>query len=285
MKKIALLIGAYENPSYLDSLVQKLIHPRTNIYIHINTYNSNEFVDMFRRYENHPSVNMYSEYAVKWGGHSLLMSQFFLVKQALQNKENFYFHFITGADILVRPIEELIDFCDTNYKKNYLQVKNITNTYWPLRYLCYNFYDVLNVRNNKFNYFLVKGFARLQYSIHLWRKKWPFAELKGGSGWWSLNRDALEYLYSSLMSKDMKKRWLYTHAPDETIYQCILFNSDFKDSLTGENLCYLEWTGQPSPKTLTLDDWNKIKESKLFFARKVHPVKSKELINTVFSII
>lgn len=285
MKKVAILIGAYENPDYLDALVKKMIHPRTNIYIHINKYNFNIFFDMFRRYESHPSVHMYCECAVKWGGHSLIMSQFYLAKQALKDDENFYFHFITGADILVRPIEELIEFCDYNIQKNFLQVKNITDEYWTLRYLCYNFYDVFNVRNNKFNYYLVKGIARLQYTFHLWRKKWPFKELKGGSGWWSLNREALEYLYSSLMSKDLKRLWMYTHAPDETIYQCILYNSAFRDSLTGDNLCYLIWTGQPSPKTLTMDDWAEIQKSKKFFARKVHPIQSKELINTVFSII
>jgi hypothetical protein len=285
MRKIAILIGAYENPDYLDALVNKMIHPRVNIYIHINKYNYNDFVDMFSRYENHPSVHMYSECAVKWGGHSLIMSQFYLVKKALQDDENYYFHFITGADILVRPIEELIEFCDNNNQKNFLQVWNVTDKYWSLRYLCYNFYDIFDVRSNKFNFYLVKGIARLQYTMHLWRKKWPFKELKRGSGWWSLNRDALEYLYSSLMSKDIKKLWMYTHAPDETIYQCILYNSAFKDSLTGDNLCYLRWTGQPSPKTLTMDDWGDIQKSKQFFARKVHPIQSKELINTVFSII
>ena len=57
---------------------------------------------------------------------------------------------------------------------------------------------------------------------------------------------------------------MYTHAPDETIYQCILYNSAFKDSLTGDNLCYLRWTGQPSPKTLTMDDWGDIKNQSSF---------------------
>jgi hypothetical protein len=285
MNKIAILIGAYENPDYLDSLVQKMIHPRTNIYIHINKYNYNEFADMFKRYDNHPSVHMYSECFVKWGGHSLVFSQFYLVKEALKDKDNFYFHFITGADILVRPIEELIDFCDVNCKKNFLHVRGVNEKDWSFRYLCYHFYDVFNVRKSKFLWYLVKIIARLHYSLHLWRKSWPFAELKGGSGWWSLNRDALDFLYSSLMSDEIKKRWMYTHAPDETIYQCILYNSAFKDSLTGDNLCYLRWTGQPSPKTLTMDDWDNIQTSKLFFARKIHPVQSKELIDTVFSKI
>ena len=285
MRKIAILIGAYENPEYLDSLVQKMIHPRTNIYIHINKYNYNDFADMFRRYENHPSVHMYSECFVKWGGHSLAFSQFYLVDQALKDKDNFYFHFITGADILVRPIEELISFCDVNCDKNYLQVKNVNKKEWNYRYLCFHFFDIFNVRKSKFLWYLVKGIARIQYSLHFWRKSWPFNDLKGGSGWWSLNRNALEYLYSRLMSNDLKPRWMYTHAPDETIYQCILFNSEFKDSLTGENLCYLEWTGQASPKTMTINDWGAIQESELFFARKIHPLLSKELINLIFSQI
>lgn len=285
MNKIAILIGAFENPQYLDALVQKMIHPRTNVYIHINKKNYQEFLWMFEKYAKHPSVHLYAEYAVNWGGHGMVESQLFLAKKALEDKENFYFHLITGSDILVRPISELIDFCEKNVNWNYLQLKDMRVPHWQLRYLCYNLYDIIDVRKNKLNFYFVKGLARLQYHLHLWRKKWPYKELKTGSGWWSLNRDALDFLYEKVMSKEIKKLWMYTHGPDEIIYQCILYNSSFKETLVGHNLCYLEWVGQPSPKTLTMDDWDKVYNSQLFFARKVHPLLSKEFIDKVFKQI
>lgn len=282
--KIAILIGAYENQDYLDHLISKMLHPRVNIYVHLNKYNSSQFKGLIAKYKGSSQVHIYDELCVRWGGHTLMESFLFLIKKALNDDSNFYFHAITGSDILTRPINELVQFCDDNENKNFLNYHEM-NPQWKFRYSCYDFHELINLRSNRYLRACALGLVRLQYLLHLRRKPLPFQSMMAGSSWWSLNRSAVSYLYEKLMSDNMKKSWKYTFAPDEIFYQCILYNSHFKDTLTGTNLCHLKWTGKSHPKTLTIEDYDIIKRPGIFFARKVHPSQSKELINKIFNEI
>lgn len=280
MGKQAFLIGAYKNPSYLRKLIESVRCEDTNIYVHINKRNQKEFQDLIQEYVEIPNVNIYSVVSIRWGGLSLLESMMFLIESALSNKENIYFHFITGQDILIRPLEDLLSFCNDNRDKNYIECKPYTNE-WDWRYNFYHIYDYVNYIGSPFGRFLENVSFKLQKILEIKRKQLGFKDLYLGSGWWSLNRDAVLEISKQLTNKTLMKRLAYTFAPDEIIFQNILANSSHKESIQNHNLCYIKWDGKGHPLTLSERDVEDIKKSGKFFARKIDPVISSKLIEII----
>lgn len=53
--KHAFLIGVYKNPEYVKELILSVLSDKTNVYVHINKNNYEEFlnvVDFFKDYSN-----------------------------------------------------------------------------------------------------------------------------------------------------------------------------------------------------------------------------------------
>lgn len=276
-KKHAFLIGAYKNPNYLKGLILSLNSPSSNIYVHINRYNFMEFKEIINFFKKHDNIHFYSAVKVKWGGSSLLDSVTYLVGKSLEDSENQYFHLMTGQDILIRPLNELFDFFLQNKGVNFLSFERLPGCEMD-RYLLYHLYDVLNVRHNKLTYLCETAVVKLQKLFNV--KRTPVCnEMYWGSGWWSLQRDALEYLFK--IKNKYRKYIKNTFAPDEMIYQTILLNAENKFNVVNDNLRYMIWDGNSGPRTLGQNDYESIVNSNCFFARKVEPEISGDLIKLI----
>ena len=70
----------------------------------------------------------------------------------------------------------------------------------------------------------------------------------GGSTWWALTRNAVEYVLKYIAEQpNVVNFFKNTICPDEMFFQTILGNSGFKSRMTG-NLTYTDWSGGgPSP--------------------------------------
>lgn len=277
-KKHAFLIGAYKNPDYLKGLILSLNSPSSNIYVHINRYNFMEFKEIINFFGKYDNIHFYSAVKVKWGGSSLLDSIAYLVGKSLEDSKNQYFHLITGQDILIRPLNELFDFFIQNKGVNFLSFERLPG-YEMNRYLLYHLYDILNVRHNKLTYLCETAFVKLQKLFNIKRKQ-VCNEMYWGSGWWSLQRDALEYLFESIKNR-YRKYIRNTFAPDEMICQTILLNAENKFNIVNDNLRYMIWNGSSGPKILDQNDYESIVNSNSFFARKVEPEISGDLIKLI----
>lgn len=110
MGKHAFLLGVYTNPDYTDAIINQLLSDKTNIYVHVNDLNWADFIPLAKKYENSNNVMFIHDIKVLWGGSTLQQSIMCMLGKALQNKENSYFHLITGQDILIKPLEDLFSF-------------------------------------------------------------------------------------------------------------------------------------------------------------------------------
>lgn len=52
MNKTAIMIGAFQNPEFLDTLIQSLSSEQTNIYVSINKYYESDFKDLISKYKD-----------------------------------------------------------------------------------------------------------------------------------------------------------------------------------------------------------------------------------------
>lgn len=222
------------------------------------------------------------------GGYSLLRQILDLLRLAMQDESNGYFHMLTGQDILIKPLTELYQFFDANSERNYLSYGKDQMLSPQKGYLLglnrsqyYHLFDLINYRGNMFHRQVEKYFVKAQQLFHI-KRKWPFSNYYQGSGWFSLNRMAVTEIMEWLQANH--KVVEYTFAPDEVIFQSILLNSKTDYHIINDNLRLIQWNNQGevgSPVILTEQHFAQIKSSHSFFARKIHPVKSKRLIELI----
>lgn len=103
----------------------------------------------------------------------------------------------------------------------------------------------------------------------------------------SLSSKCVRYIIQNFHEdKRFFYRLHFTFGSDEVYFQTIIMNSPFSDSVVFDNLRYIDWFNPEfGPKTLNLSDWNRIITSESLFARKIHPQKSKTLIEELNSRI
>lgn len=292
IKKHAFLIGVYQNPDYASKLVESLRGERSNIYVHINPLYLSDFADFVEKYAHERDVKVISTQPVKWGGTSLLHSIMDLLNLAMQDVENGWFHMLTGQDILIKPLRELYLFFDNHSENNFLSygedlLKKSLRGYLlgVNRSQYYHIFDKLNYRSNMLHRQMEKYFVKAQQLFHI-KRQWPFPNYYQGSGWFSFNRSAVECVLEYLRVNPNVVE--YTFAPDEIIFQSILLNSETDYHIVNDNLRLILWDNQGevgSPVILTEQHFDQIKASHAFFARKIHPEKSKHLIELIDNYI
>lgn len=288
--KQAFLIFVHRDPDYVEKLINSLNSDRSNIYVHIDKKSESLFSSFFTKVKDYPNVHIFSEIHNNYLGIGIVQSIVFLIKESLKNEENGYFHILSGQDLLIKPINDLLDFFEENRNKCYLKHYLLPYEGWSNggleRYTYYCLNDILNcdskhIFNQRLNWYFVK----IQSVLKIKRKPLPYTELYGGSAWWSMNRDASIVLNDFFAIEENWKYIKYTHIPDEMIFHTVLLNSHLRGSIVNDHLRYIDWSinNGSHPKTLLLEDYDKLKNSNSFICRKVDPVLSADLIER-FSI-
>lgn len=101
MKKHALLIQAHQDISYFIKLAK--IQPNVNFYVHMDAKS-----DYFPDAETAQLANVFllkDRITVRWGGFSQIEATLKLFEPAFANKDNAYFHLLSGEDVVLQPFE------------------------------------------------------------------------------------------------------------------------------------------------------------------------------------
>lgn len=74
----------------------------------------------------------------------------------------------------------------------------------------------------------------------------------GGSAWWCLSKDAIQYIYNFVKeNEEFVEFFDYVFLPDEIFFQTILLNSPLKENIVNQSLTYDNWiAGGSHPKIL-----------------------------------
>jgi len=93
----------------------------------------------------------------------------------------------------------------------------------------------------------------------------------GGSSYWCLPRECIEYIYKlTTRNRAFVNFFKYVDVPDEIFFQTIILNSPLERMAVNDNLRYLEWNDPDSgsPAVLRKSDFGKLLSSPKLFARK-----------------
>lgn len=283
----AILITAYKNYHHLEDLVN-FFDNKFNIYIHIDRKSSISKDDIQKLSSKERVQYVSQTYKINWGGINHLRAILELAEKAVGDSANKHFHLITGHDYPIVSTDRLNDFMETNRDKDFMEYFPLPYPAWPEdgmdRLSRYNIYDVIDGRTG-LNERLIKGFSKLQRKIGFKRSfSKDFPPLYGGSTYWSLKRESLEYVFQYMGNHPgFLKRFKYSFCSEEIFFQTILLNSPMKENIINNNMRFIIWEERNGnfPANLDCNDYNDILKSDALFARKFEYPVSEDLLKKI----
>ena len=278
--KIAFLLTLYGNPKQANMFINQLIkYEHSYIFIHIDQKSLHIKDEIIK----HPRVIISpNSYMVNWGDYSQIQSINSLLDLANNYDEFDYFSLHSGSDLAVKPIQEFVEFLITDNKYAYLQCTKLPDKtwqyggglgrlalYWPKcfrkKYSCYSPMRYLRSLYGKaYGAHLIKG-----------RKLPSNIEFYGRSDWFTLRSDCVEFILNYVEQYPEYNKLFENSLIGSEIYFTTLANmyNDKNQICNTNNLRYIDFINidkrtPGSPKTLTIDDYQEIKRSSKFFARK-----------------
>lgn len=225
------------------------------------------------------------------GGYSQIECELNLMKTALKDCKHSYYHLLSGHDMLLKPARVVYDYFE-NSGKNHVgfNLDRLKESNYS-RYSYYHFNIHFRLKRILLKVQRLFGVDRIKKSGWVYMK---------GANWFSIREDAAKYVVSQ--EKKIKKQFIHTTAGDELFLQTVLYNSDFRPSLSTDydDISYrvvdesgccmscmraIHWPDEwetPHPKTFVMNDYELLKKNKAMFARKFATNVDEEVINRIY---
>lgn len=279
--KQAILITAYKNPQHLFRIVEYFDDDYV-FYIHIDKKSKMAEQDIQRLKATRKVRLVSQQYRVNWGSVQHLYAILALCREAVKDKSIKYIHLITGHDFPTKSPAYFSDYLQQHNGQEFLSANQLPIRNWKgggmNRILYYNVYEWFNAKS--WQRVFIKTLVWLQKSIGFERKlPEGFNDLYGGSTYWTLTTDAVQYILDYLEKrKDVLAAFRYTFCAEEILIHTILMNSPFSGKVCKKNLRFMIWEYRDgiSPANLDERDYKAIMDSEALFARKFeYPVSEK----------
>lgn len=286
--KQAILITAYTNIEHLISITESF-SDRFKLYVHLDKKSKITKEDILILSKKKDVILVSQKYTINWGGINHLKAILLLLSKALEDTSLEYFHLITGHDYPIQTETAICSFLEDNKGSDFFEFVKLPYEKWENggydRILYYNLYDTVNGRNG-WGKFFVKKLIALQKALNLKRsipKNFP-SELYGGSTYWSLSRQCVEYIFKYMKENpSFLKRFKHTFCSEEIFFQTIIMNSKLKSNAINNNKRFIVWEERNGnfPANLDESDFENIKNSDAFFARKFERQVSDSLLEKI----
>ncbi len=273
--KLAHLILTHANPGQLERLLGRLAHENADFYIHVDKKTP---IEPFMALANIPNVIFIrNRVKVYWGGYSIVQATINGFDEILALGRHYdYINLLSGQDYPIKNTTHIHQFLSDNPGKIFMQYLSLTDE-WQEAIPRITQYHLIN-------YHLPAGTYRLEQLMNtiLPKRKLPEGiTAMGRSQWFTATPESVAYMVKYIKEKSwISSFFKLTWAPDEIIFQTILYNSPFRDKMVNDNLVYLDWSGGgASPKILAMEDAQKLASSDKLFARKFSSETSKDIMD------
>lgn len=254
----------YPSPNNLVRFINLLKYENDLVYIHVDLkYDLTDFKSCFSNQANVRFIK--NRVKVYWAAYSMVQATVNSFNEILSEVKDFdYLNLLSAQDYLLKPIASFHDFLHNHPGKAFMHCLDV-NTEWTEAKSRVTQYHLTNFR--------FPGKYKLQKLINLIlpSRKMPCnMTIVGRSQWFTISKKHVDYIVTTIANyPQLVLFFKFTWAPDEFIFQTILFNSIYKDDIVNNNLRYIDWSeGKKNPKIFTSDDLNLLIESNQFFARK-----------------
>ncbi len=274
--RIAHLLITYTDPLLTEKMIRKMEHPQFDFYIHVDKkmdITSHLFLAKM------PNVYLIKDRVdVVWGGYNTVEATLRSVKEIFSKGIEYdYIHLMSGQDYPIKPAWFIYNFFEENKGKEFTEYEHFDD--WADE--SYPRIREYHLTNYKF-----PGRYYVQWLMNkcLPVRKSPIPmTFYGSSMFWAFTTDCLKYILSFLEHNPRFKRFIeLTWGCDEFMFQTIVLNSPFKESVVNNNLLYLDRVkGAPHPNVLTINHLSHIQISDKLFARKFDMARDKDILNSI----
>jgi hypothetical protein len=263
--RIACIIMAHKEPQQIERLIKKFNHLPFDFYLHIDKKIKQE---PFAYLAQIPHVFFVrNRIRVRWASYSFLIAVQQAIFQILGSGISYDFiSIMSGQDYPIIPPVEIYRSLEKNIGKNFICYED-DGEWWS--------HAISRINKYHFTNFGFRGRYRIQFFLNalLPTRKFPLPyKLYGGprAMCMTLTAECAAYIVSFIESNKKLKRFIrFTWGPDEFVIPTLVMNSKFNQTVINDNFYYIDWSkGGPNPKTLTVEDYQKMKQSGKMLARK-----------------
>lgn len=163
---------------------------------------------------------------IRWGHVSLIKAEMLLFEAALTNGPYAYYHLLSGADLLIKPLDLFFDFFEKNDGKEFVGFTQTND--WLEKVMKYQFFIRYYKLEGRLGILIKSISYKLEYLANkLHRRSWE--SFRKGSEWVSITEEFCRYLVEK--KNWILKRFRYTFCGDEIFLQTVLWNSPFKENI------------------------------------------------------
>lgn len=163
---------------------------------------------------------------IRWGHVNLIKAEMQLFEFAAANGSYEYYHLLSGADLLIKPLNYFFYFFNQNKGKEFVGFTSKTD--WFDKVMKYQFFIKYYRMNGWWGNFIKSIAYRLEYIANRIKKR-SDESFRKGSEWVSITDDFCRYLIGK--KKWIFKRFKYTFCGDEIFLQTVLWNSPYKENI------------------------------------------------------
>ncbi|WP_311951540.1 beta-1,6-N-acetylglucosaminyltransferase [Mucilaginibacter terrae] len=274
--RIAHLILAHNNPQQLEVLVRRLIYADDMVFIHLDKKTD---AAPFEHIGNLPNVFFIKERAkVGWGAYSIVEATLNGFREILASPFNIdVVNLLSGCDYPLQNPATVHNFLQANPGKIFMEFE-LMRTNWQEALSRVERYHLTNY-NFKGRYLLQSIMNRLLPKRRMPNRMTPV----GRSQWFTAPAECIKYMVDYIDQNKAFKRFIeHTWAPDEFVFQTILYNSKYREQMVNDNLRCIDWSERnPSPKTYTIADKSVLLCSDKLFARKFDLTNHADVIQAI----
>ncbi len=271
--RVAYVILAHQLPEQLVRLVRRLNTPGALFLVHINRRSDDAVYRAAQAgLSDLDNVVFLRRHKLYWGGFGHVRATLEGLDELHRRSAQFdYVALLTGQDYPIKPVSEIERALEQSGGRSFMAHDRLPGgladgmeriTYWHSRRI---------------------GVPRGWHLRLPIRRRFPQQMVPwGGSAYWWLSREAIEYV----------RRWIAEHpgsfrffqhvdVPDEILFHTILLNSPLRDSIVNDELRHIDWTRQPKPAIFRADDLETLRRSPKLMARKFDTTVDAEILDLI----
>ena len=278
--EIAYIISAYQYPEHLVRLVERLHTNTTSFFIHIDKKtNLDVYTKIVQGTKNLPGVHFLKRHLCYWGGFGHVQATLEGIHEILMRDIPFEIVILlTGQDYPIKSNEYIHGFMQKSKGKSFMNFFPLPSDQWldgGLQRI-----DRWHIRLRNRHLIFPKN-----RNSPIKRKFPSGAQPYGGSSYWCLTRECIEYIYKHIQEHPSFVNFFrWVDVPDELFFQTVLLNSPLRETIINDDLRYIEWRDPESgsPAVLGKDDLEKMMNSPKLFARKFGRMDVLDMIDCSF---
>lgn len=289
--KHAFLIMAHHELDVLKALLFTLDHGRCDFFLHIDSKSSIKPAHL-EGIVQQGRLFFTRQTDVHWGGYSQINAELVLLQEAIHTDTYAYYHLLTGVDLPLKPVEDILSFFDACGSVEFISFNRWSPKDYERVLFTYPYQDRL------YRGFLEKKVRRIGVLLQrLFRYKRATSIEQFGIG--SAYFDITDYMARYVCSKQdwIAQHFKQTFCADEVFLQTIYLamprpNKRYESAINDlaiektyqDVVRAIDWF-RGSPYTYTLADWPFLKQSNCLFARKFSSQKDKDIINHIVTTL